>query len=511
MDEQSLENKNFLQNKTIILITAVLFFFIFLLLTYLLFPKKQSIKIAELKDDLSDNYLNYIDKPSWMTSQALKLIIPPLIDYQYDCYPTSKLLKSIPTKDNKQMFLEDGKTVIIFPKSNFINIDPNNIIPTIQLLNMDNISNKWVYVNLVETIDKIEMFNNGDIKIKYKTCYSLPYFPCPVIFDNPEKFQDQIVNYTFKEIKNFNQFPKYSDYVVKKAENNNFILSKNNKEIRFITFTNVEKLKKEVNKFDLIKIPSNLKDYFSKELSTEYQVITLPNREIFFIFFNPNLSKQERVIIYEKLVSKISKYSLKDYQINKTYILPYHFACLKQEDESKDKENINTSKINRKIKVLIAYKDEKSKLFSNLLEDILTKDLQAEILKTNIERDLPKKEIFGGLIEPPEPSIKASVNPINFDFIITSITFLPYMDYYSVYSKNGKYNVYSVSNTKIEELLGSIMQGFSFEQKDLLIELQKELNDEFLIVPFAIDTQTFIIKKEKMNVLKINSLGINFD
>ncbi|MFN3477985.1 MAG: hypothetical protein ACK4ZM_01285, partial [bacterium] len=202
--------------------------------------------ISELREDLKDNYLNYIDKPSFLLSQALKLIIPPLIDYQGNCYPYSKILNQLPSLDNKTMYVTNKKTVIILTNDNFLvkTIKPLDIIPTVQILNMENISDRWVFRNLVESIDKIEATKNG-VNIYYKITYSLPYFPCPVIFDNPDIYKEQVLNFTCKDAKNFSIFPPYSDYTIKQSQTNHFLIQnkKTNKQILFKTYINVDKLK----------------------------------------------------------------------------------------------------------------------------------------------------------------------------------------------------------------------------------------------------------------------------
>ena len=144
-------------------------------------------------------------------------------------------------------------------------------------------------------------------------------------------------------------------------------------------------------------------------------------------------------------------------------------------------------------------------MVSNLIEEIFTKNFGAYVLKVNMEEKVAKKDIFGFLIEPPEPSLRQNIDPYRFDLIITSITFLPYMNYYYVYSKDGKYNVYGVSNREIEGLLDRVMQGFGYEQKNYLVELQKKLADQFLIVPILIDKQVFIVKRN----IKIGPLGFD--
>ncbi|MCS6955354.1 MAG: hypothetical protein NZM44_03250 [Candidatus Calescibacterium sp.] len=500
-----------LKNKIIstLLILIIIIFSIKLLIFFT--HKKEKIVIAEIKDDLTENYLNYIDKPSWITNQALRLIIPPLIDYQHNCYPYSELLKQIPSKDNNLMFLENKQTVMIIDQKNFqtdkINII--NIIPTVQILNMENISAKWIHKNLVDSIDQIDQIQENKVRIRYKLAYSLPYFPSPVIFDNPELHKEQILSYTYKNIKNYSIFPKYSYCELQKSQTNNFIIKnkKKDQEIHFITYTNIENLKKDVKKIDLIKIPPKIEQYLAKYIQKDYKIIRLPNKEIFFIFFNPQLKKEERLIIYLTLKNELSKYNITDYQLNNTYILPYHFAAIEMytpEELIKPLPENNT----RKLKIMVTYKDEKSKLISNLIEEIVSKKFNSELLKINIEKQLPKKEIFGVLVEPPEPSIKDDINPYNFDLIITSVTFLPYMNYFLIYSKDGKYNIYSVSTSKIEELLNKVMSGLSIDQKDYLIELQKELSNQFLIVPLLIDTQTLLIKKDKVNHIKINPINV---
>lgn len=500
-------------NRIVLAIIFVLIFFIIIYVFISSKSSKQMIVIAELKEDLSNNYLNYIDKPSWLTSQALRLVIPPLIDYEGNCYPYSKILNQIPSKDNKMMFQQNRQTIMIIRKNTIQGqlINPINIIPTIHLLNMQNISNKWIHRNILESVEQIDQIDSEDLRIKYKIAYSLPYFPSPIIFDNIEKYQQQILDYTYKDMKNFSFFPAYSKYEVKKSETNHFVLTSKTKnlEIHFLTYTNIEKLKREIGKIDVLKIPSSLEEYITKYINQEeYKTVRLPRKETYFIFFNPNISKNERIFIYQKLKSELQKYNIKEYQIINSYILPYHFAAIEKFNDENNSNIIPTS-LSKKLNVILTYKDQKSKLLSNLMDEIIKNSFNAEVIIVNLEEKLPRKEIFGILVEPPEPSLKDDINPYNFDFIITSITMLPYMNYYFLYSKSGKYNVYSVSTPEIEQVLEKIMDGFSFDQKNYLIELQQMLFEQFLIVPILIDTQTFIIKKDKD--IKINPINLEID
>lgn len=493
---------------SLLILSSIIYFFISLK------SKREIIVVAELKEDLSNNYLNYIDKPSWLTYQALRLIVPPLIDYEGNCYPRSKILKEIPSKDNRMMFQQNKQTILALNKDDFQvdSINPINIIHTIHLLNMPNISNKWIHKNIVESIEQIDQVEEN-LRIKYKMAYSLPYFPSPLIFDNTEKYQQQILDYTYKGLKNFSFFPEYSKYIVKKSETNHFvILSKTkNLEIHFLTYTDVEKLKKEIGKIDVLKIPSTLEEYITKHVNQEeYKILRFPRKEIYFIFFNPNINRNERMLIYQKFKSELQKYNIKEYQLCNSYILPYHFAATDKFNLENNKFNDLSSNFpNRKPRILITYKDQKSKLVSNLMSEIMNNSFKAEVITVNIEEKLPRKEIFGILVEPPEPSLKDDINPYNFDLIITSITILPYMNYYSIYSKSGKYNVYSVSTPEIEQILEKVMDGFSRSQKDYLIELQQRLFEQFLIVPILIDTQTFIVKKDKG--IKVNAINLEIE
>lgn len=500
-----------MKNKPLIFFLFILFFIlIYLVISNFFASKKNIIIISELREDLKENYLNYIDKPSWLVKQALRLIIPPLIDYQGNCYPYSKILNQVPTLDNKMMFTINKQTVIILNQDNFLvkTIKPLDIISTFQILNMENISDRWVFRNLVESVDKIEVTKNG-VNIQYKITYSLPYFPCPVIFNDPNIYKEQVLNFTYKDIKNFSIFPSYSDYKIKQSQTNHFLIQnkKNKQQILFKTYTNVEKLKRELKKSDIVKIPSNLRSYFENNLPDDHQIITLPHKEMYFIFFNPSLKKELRLFLFHKIKEELLRYKLDTYILNNTYILPYHFASKKLvSEENKFPNNLST----KRCKTLLTYKDSKSKIFASLLQEIIKREITQDILLINIEEKAPKKEIFGTLVEPPELPLKQVINPYEFDFVITSITFLPYMNYYDIYSKDGKYNVYSVSNKEIENFLNEVMSGFSENQKDYLIALQEELWKEFLILPLAIDTQTFIVKQEILNEIKINPINIEF-
>lgn len=483
-------------------IITILVIFLVIVLVIINFSKGEVLLLGEIREDLGDNFLNYIDKPSFLTSQALRLIIPPLVDYDQSCYPYSKILKEVPSLENGSMFLDNKRTVIILKKDNCLYINPLDIIPTIQLLNLDSISTKWVYRNVLESIDRIDKITDFDVMIRYKLAYSLPYFPSPVIFDDQKKFYEQIIDYTYKDKKNFLIFPKYSRYEVIKSETNYFVIRNNEKTIIFKTYKDVEKLKKDIKKLDVAKIPAKLVNLFVSNMDQDQELITMPNKEIFFIFFNPNLDINKREKIYLEFLNHLNTFDLGDYQINKTYILPYHFAAI-DFLSSKIKESKKVKIDN--LKVLVTYKDRKSQLVSNLIEEIFTKNFGAYVLKVNMEEKVAKKDIFGFLIEPPEPSLRQNIDPYRFDLIITSITFLPYMNYYYVYSKDGKYNVYGVSNREIEGLLDRVMQGFGYEQKNYLVELQKKLADQFLIVPILIDKQVFIVKRN----IKIGPLGFD--
>jgi len=467
--------------------------------------KPTEIIISEIKEDLGDNNLNYIDKPSWLVNQALRILIPPLIDYNPNCYPYSQILKLIPSKDNNLMYLENKRTIIIIQESNFNTnfIRPFDIFTTFQLLNLENIATKWAYINLVENVSSTEVINNNDVKISYKTAFSLPYFPSLVIFDSKNKniYEKEIVDYTYQDKKNLTFFPSYfgkeSPKLIKNQTNLFSINYKNkNLYVIFKTYTNVEQLKKDLKKIDLLKVPPTLTSYLKID-PTEYQIITTPHKEIFFIFFNPRIPKDERIWIYSELYQELKKYNLEDYQLNTSYILPYHYASVKI--ELPKQTNMENKKVNKKrdFKVVITYKDKKSEMMANLFEDIVKKNLHSTAIKIDIERQAPKRELFGTYVEPPEPSLKEIITPQNYDFIITSITFLPYMNYYYIYSKDGKYNVYGISTPQIEDLLDKIMEGFSYDQKNYLEQLQIELSNQFYIAPLVIDTQCFILKKNK--------------
>lgn len=492
-------------------IITVLVIFLVIVLVIINFSKGEVLLLGEIREDLGDNFFNYIDKPSFLTSQALRLIIPPLVDYDQSCYPYSKILKEVPSLENGSMFLDNKRTVIILKKDNCLYINPLDIIPTIQLLNLDSISTKWVYRNVLESIDRIDKISDFDIMIRYKLAYSLPYFPFPVIFDEEKTFYQQIVDYTYKDKKNFLIFPKYSRFKVVKSETNYFVIKNQQIKIIFKTYKDVERLKKDIKKLDVIKVPPKLVNLFTSNMDQDQKLITFPNKEIFFVFFNPNLDINKREKIYLELLNYLNTFDLEDYQINRTYILPYHFAAIDfyQYLNSKIKESSKIKEFKKikidNLKVLVTYKDRKSQLVSNLIEEIFTKNFGAYVLKVNMEERVVKKDIFGVLIEPPEPSLRQNIDPYRFDLIITSITFLPYMNYYYVYSKDGKYNVYGVSNREIEELLDRVMQGFGYEQKNYLVELQKKLADQFLIVPILIDKQVFIVKRN----IKIGPLGFD--
>jgi len=466
--------------------------------------KSKEFVIAEIKEDLSDNNLNYVDKPSWLTNQALKILVPPLIDYEPNCYPYSKILKEIPSKDNNLMYLENKKTVMIIQESNFTpnNIKPIDIFPTIQILNLDNIQTKWVYRNLVENIDSVELINNKDVKISYKIPFSLPYFPSPVIFEskNKKQYEEQILNYNYKDNKSFSNFPSYwtkKNIKLMKNQKNFFKILYEDKKLIFKTYKNLETLKKELDNIDLLKIPINILSYLKID-TNKYKVIKTPNKEIFFIFFNPKISKNQRIIIYNQIYQEIKKYDPQEYTLTNSYILPYHYSSINLIiNEKKSSKEYNEKYYSNNYKVVLTYKDKKSELMSNMLEDIIKKKFNGSVLKIDIKQKDPRKEIFGTYVEPPEPSLKEIITVKDYDFIITIVTFLPYMNYYYIYSKDGKYNLYSISTPKIENLLDKIMEGFSYDQKDYLEQLQIELLKEFYIVPLLIDNQCFVVKKIK--------------
>ncbi|MEN3014487.1 MAG: hypothetical protein ABDH21_00260 [bacterium] len=474
------------------------------------FVKKGHIVVAQIKDDLSEDNLNYVDEPSWLVYQALKLLSPPLIEYKANCYPYSKILSEIPSKENNLMFQQDQKTVIILLKKNLKMSTPINVFITLRLLNLDVISNKWVYINVAEAIDSVQKIGDEDVRITYKTALSLPYFPFPILFDGYEQYEQEILSYKIN--KNFTKFPRYSQYDLLTSQSNIFVVSSKKTRITFKNYLSVENFLKDLPQIDLARVPTKLKIYISRNLPQNYKIITLPDKEMYFIFFNPNLSKETRMKIYLAFLQELQKYDLRDYQITTSYILPYHFASysLKLQENIKVVQNKqNQKKQVEDLKVLIAYTKSTGKEVSSLISEIFTKYLNSDTVIVNLEKELPKRSIFGFEEEKPEPLIKYVIQPYNFDLIISPITFTPYMNYYLIYSKQGKYNIFSVSNNKIEDLLNQIMQGFDSKQKDLLIQLQKELEKQFLIVPIMINTQTFVLNKSVEEIIKVGPTGID--
>lgn len=466
---------------------------------------KPYLRVALLDDNIN---LNYIDEPNFLTMNILNLVCPSLFYYDDNYLPKSKILKDIPSLDNKKMYSiknnDSLKSAIIISKEDFksdVNlINLNDILQTPSLFSIELLSKKWIYKqNFV--INKMTIFQDS-LNIEYNDSYSLPYFPYPTILISKylPNYQQQIMDFIYKDKVNFDFLRPYSSNLkdsefyklvsIKSLEYKNIFTiynQKNNRLIEFIGFKDYENLSKEISKLDLIKLDPKLVNLI--KVPQDFQVKILPNQNVFFIFFNPNLTIENRKSIYYALRKNILNKLLINYSVYSYYLLYNHFALYDTDKVIKSEQSFKYKLSKKEVKGIIIYRNFSEKIIANLITEVLKDKFNFSETLFNLEQE------DSGF------SLENYFNLDKYDFIIISINLKPYFNYSKIYSSNGVYNFYRFNID--DDLVNKIMAGYSYDQKQYLIDLQEKLIQTFYVVPILVDTKAYIFspkftKKSKL-------------
>jgi hypothetical protein len=485
--------------KKVIYFSLILSLFLIVFLFFSSCNVRPYLRIALLSDNIN---LNYIDEPNFLALNIFNLVCPSLFYYDDNYLPKSKVLQDIPSLDNQKMnYIKDSdsvKTIIVINKGDLkkeINlISLNDILQTPSLFSVDLLSKRWIYKQNF-SINKMLIFGDS-LRIEYNDAYSLPYFPYPIILISKyfPNYQQQILDFVYKDKVNFDFLTPYSSdlknsdfYQLKDIKNNKnndkntFTIynQKNKRLIEFIGYRNYEDLNKEIFSLDLVKLDPKIVNLI--KIPKDFQVKILPNENIFFILFNPKLNIQDREVVYYTLRKNLSNKLTSNYTLYSYYLLYNHFALY---DTAKVvNQIINKSKelklSKNKLQGVIIYRNFNEKMLANLITDTLRNNFNFEPFLFNLSE------------ESSNFSLENYVNLGNYDFVIISVNLKPYFNYSKIYNSKGIYNFYKVNVD--DDLVDKIIQGYSYNQKQYLIELQKELINTFYILPLLIDAKAYII------------------
>jgi hypothetical protein len=481
--------------KRLFYLILIYIFILFLSINSCNLNLKPYLKIGLLSDNIN---LNYIDEPNFLALNIFNLICPSLFYYDNNYLPKSKILKDIPSLDNQKFYSIKNqnslKTVIIINKNDLKDsldlITLNDILQTPSVFSIDILSKKWIYKqNFV--INRMTIFQDT-LNIEYNDAYSLPYFPYPTIIITKylSDYQNQILDFIYKDKLNFNFLVPYSSnsknkefYELKDIKSSDYknvftiYNPKNKKLIEFSGYNNFEKLNKEIDNLDLVKVDLKIVNLIKKP--KDFEIKILPNENIFFIIFNPNLNMQDRKNIYYFLRKNLTNKLPSNYMLYSYYLLYNHFALYDTNIEQNLNKNLNLKISKNILKGIIIYRNFNEKIIANLITDTLKNEFNFDSVLFNLSEETNNF------------SIENYYNINKYDFIIFPVNIKPYFNYLKIYSSQGIYNFYKINID--DELVNKIMEGYSYNQKEYLIDLQKELTNTFYIVPILIDTKAYII------------------
>ncbi len=357
------------------------------------------------------------------------------------------------------------------------------------MFSIDLLSKKWIYrQNFI--INKMTIFQDS-LNIEYNDSYSLPYFPYPTILVSKylSGYQQQIMDFIYKDKVNFDFLQPYSsnlkDSEFYKLENikslkykNVFTIynQKNKRLIEFVGYKDYEKLNKEIAELDLIKVDPKLVNLI--KVPKDFQVKILPNQSVFFIFFNPHLNIEDRKSIYYNLRKNIANKLPLNYSVYSYYLLYNHFALYDTEKIIKTEQDFKYKLSKKEIKGIIIYRNFSEKIIANLIIEVLKSQFSFSVALFNLFQ------------EDSSFSLGNYFNLDKYDFVIISINLTPYFNYSRIYSSNGIYNFYKFNID--DYLVSKIMEGYSYNQREYLIDLQKKLIQDFYVLPVLVDTKAYI-------------------